>query len=612
MAEKTQRQFLKKNNMIKSVCSLLVFNYKTLLLFLLSFMAFSIFCLNTFVDLVGYICYEYSGISYLAPDNLLYFFSSPLVIVLVLIAFVVLAIVNIFNISALIYIFRMSYLRKKTRLRDVFANSFNTCKRVCHPKNWIIILIVLFILKYVGILSAVNPALQVVIPEFIEDFIMANAVLKPLYIVANIVFFILSLVFVFSFPIFVLSDTSFAKSVKKSKVFFKYIPITLLTYAITTVIFAVLSVSLSGAASALITSVAGYFSDGMNNLIVTHSGTVTQIIVSILAFIMFPAVSMAVLSSLFFLYREFFKTADDIKLTEDNRHRIHIPSFIVVMVLSVSVLAVNVIAKTDDMYYAFRNSQRPEIAAHRGDSVKCPENTMPAFLAALEVNSDWIELDVHQTKDDYIIVSHDDNILRVSGKDTCVHENTYADLMQLDVGSWFGEKFSYVRFSTLEEVLNTVKEKSNKAKLQIEIKPTEFDKNIEQRVTDIIEKCGMADRCVIISLKDTPLKKVKEIKSDAEVAYTMPIAFGNIDEIKWSDCFSIEATNITANTVERIHKANKKCYVWTVNTPENVQHLVDCNVDVILTDNPVMLREALDHADYKGGISKFIRMCLYQ
>ena len=610
MKKKIYTQFMKDSN--KSVFEMLLYNWKTLLLFSFAFMLVSIFCVNTFVDWMGAICFEHSGVQYIGPDNLFSFLTKPIVIALLLIMYVLLTFVNIFNISGLIYICRMSYLHKKVRLREVAAKALNTCRRVCHPRNWLAILAIMLLLKYAGIISATNPALKLVIPEFIEDFIMANSILKPIYIGFNIVLILLSLVYVFSFPIFVLSDMSFAKALKKSRSFFRYIPSTFIIIAITRLIFWILSVSAAGAVSALLTSLANNFSDGINNMIVTHSGTVTQVILSILSFFVLPAAGMAVISTLYFLDRDNHGVTSDVPLTDENKYRLHIPSFAVIMIVGLLLVGANITLQSDDMYYAFDDSARPGITAHRGDSINYPENTMPAFEAALEFNPEWMEFDVHQTKDDVIIVSHDDNILRVSGKDTCVHENTYADLMQLDVGSWFKKDFSDVRFSTLAEVLNKVKEKNDKIKLQIEIKPTEFDQNIEKRVTDIIDECGMTDRCIITSLKDAPLRKIKEIRPDVITVYSMALARGSIDTIEWSDYYTIEASNVTAYLVDRIHKANKKCFAWTVNTPENVQHLVDCNVDSILTDNPVMLREALDHADYKGGISKFIRMCLYQ
>ena len=54
--------------------------------------------------------------------------------------------------------------------------------------------------------------------------------------------------------------------------------------------------------------------------------------------------------------------------------------------------------------------------AHRGASGDAPENTLAAFRLAAEVGADGIELDVHFSKDHQIVVTHDDNVIRVTGQ----------------------------------------------------------------------------------------------------------------------------------------------------------------------------------------------------
>ena len=64
-----------------------------------------------------------------------------------------------------------------------------------------------------------------------------------------------------------------------------------------------------------------------------------------------------------------------------------------------------------------------EITAHRGDSLKALENTLPAFEKAIESGSDWIELDVNETKDNVPVVFHDCNLKRIMGKDAKIRDD---------------------------------------------------------------------------------------------------------------------------------------------------------------------------------------------
>ena len=54
------------------------------------------------------------------------------------------------------------------------------------------------------------------------------------------------------------------------------------------------------------------------------------------------------------------------------------------------------------------------IWAHRGARTEAPENTLEAFALAAEQGADGIELDVHMTADEEIVVAHDDTLERVS------------------------------------------------------------------------------------------------------------------------------------------------------------------------------------------------------
>ena len=89
----------------------------------------------------------------------------------------------------------------------------------------------------------------------------------------------------------------------------------------------------------------------------------------------------------------------------------------------------------------------PRSLAHRGDSRNYPENTEPAFLAAVELGVDVVETDVHLTADGKIIIWHDDSLERVSGDPRKIRDLTTEELMAIDAGARFtrdnGKTFPY-------------------------------------------------------------------------------------------------------------------------------------------------------------------------
>ena len=76
-------------------------------------------------------------------------------------------------------------------------------------------------------------------------------------------------------------------------------------------------------------------------------------------------------------------------------------------------------------------SQKVEITAHRGDSVKALENTLPAFEKAIESGADWIELDVKETRDNVPVVFHDSSLKRLMGQDGTIREMTLEEMEAL-------------------------------------------------------------------------------------------------------------------------------------------------------------------------------------
>src|SRR6185295_6329835 len=77
------------------------------------------------------------------------------------------------------------------------------------------------------------------------------------------------------------------------------------------------------------------------------------------------------------------------------------------------------------------------VVAHRGLSASAPENTMTAFKLAAEAGCDLIEFDVHLTKDDQLVVIHDDTLERTTNGTGYVRDHTLAEIKALDASNGF-------------------------------------------------------------------------------------------------------------------------------------------------------------------------------
>jgi len=94
------------------------------------------------------------------------------------------------------------------------------------------------------------------------------------------------------------------------------------------------------------------------------------------------------------------------------------------------------------------------LCAHRGAMQTHPENTIPAFHAAIRAGAHMIEFDVCNTKDNEMVVLHDSSVDRTTNGKGKVADLTLAEIKKLDAGSWKAPKFAGERIPTLEEVLD--------------------------------------------------------------------------------------------------------------------------------------------------------------
>ena len=230
------------------------------------------------------------------------------------------------------------------------------------------------------------------------------------------------------------------------------------------------------------------------------------------------------------------------------------------------------------------------VIAHRGASRAAPENTLSAMKKAIEFGADYAECDVFQTKDGEIVLFHDEEMERTTGKEGMIWEYALAELKELEVGSWFSEEFRGEPIPTLREVVRLVK---GNIKLNIEVKVSGKDPDIAQKVVDIIRSEDFEKECMVTSFEKPVIEKVKEIAPDLATGFIFdeehpPDIFAGNWEIVCS-----KRNIVDEEFVQKAKQSGKKLFVWTVNYPEEMRKFIDLGVDGIITDIPDILKEVL-------------------
>ena len=242
-----------------------------------------------------------------------------------------------------------------------------------------------------------------------------------------------------------------------------------------------------------------------------------------------------------------------------------------------------------------------QITAHRGASKAAPENTMYAFQAALDSDADYIELDVQLTKDEQLVVFHDEKIDRVSNKKGSLNNYTYAELQRISVGEWFGDgQFADARVPLFSDVLELV---GHDILLNIEIKDHGNTSLTVQKTVELIQQYDIVSSCYITSFSYKALKQVKQldprIKTGLIANAITTMAF---NQLKYIDALSLNHLLVNQAVINSAHQSGKRVFVWTVDRPSEMQNMIALGVDNIITNRPDKAAEAVYSRSLGGTV----------
>ncbi len=230
-----------------------------------------------------------------------------------------------------------------------------------------------------------------------------------------------------------------------------------------------------------------------------------------------------------------------------------------------------------------------EIIAHRGASADAPENTLAAMRQAIDYATDWVEIDVQETSDDQVVVFHDSDFMKLANVDLKIWDATMADLESIDIGSHKDPAFHAERVPTLAELLTVCKDKT---KVVIELKYYGHDKDLEQRVLDIVNGHDMSSDVMYMSLNINAVNKIKQLDPNCRAGLLLSVLGGKIQDTK-ADFLAVNAMFVNRSFIQRAHASGKEVYVWTINDAVTMSRMIGIGVDGLITDKPDLARRVL-------------------
>lgn len=155
------------------------------------------------------------------------------------------------------------------------------------------------------------------------------------------------------------------------------------------------------------------------------------------------------------------------------------------------------------------------IVAHRGASYLAPENTITAFLRAIEIGADGIETDVQVTADRKLVIHHNYSIDGTANATGKIADMTLKELKELDFGSYKGAEFKGERIATLEECLTATRPLKL---VNIELKaPVDRSVPYVEMVVDAVKAHDMVEQTVISAFDHSLLREVKHLCPELRV-----------------------------------------------------------------------------------------------
>ena len=238
--------------------------------------------------------------------------------------------------------------------------------------------------------------------------------------------------------------------------------------------------------------------------------------------------------------------------------------------------------------------------AHRGFSGNYPENTLLAFEKAIEAGADGAELDVHLTKDNEVVVIHDERIDRTTDGEGFVADYTYEELTAYDASATFKGVYGFNKIPTLREYFELVKPVEGFI-TNIELK-TGYNEypGIEKAVYDLIKEFYLEDRIIISSFNHHSVMRFKSIAPDIKCGYLTGdwiYNFGEYAKKRGVECVHPHYITLNPDSVTEIKSNNIQINTWTVNTPEEVERLYKLGVDAVISNYPDMAKTVIERLD---------------
>ncbi|MGH8542394.1 MAG: glycerophosphodiester phosphodiesterase [Gammaproteobacteria bacterium] len=237
----------------------------------------------------------------------------------------------------------------------------------------------------------------------------------------------------------------------------------------------------------------------------------------------------------------------------------------------------------------------PMVVAHRGANVDLPEQSLAAYVRAVEVGADAVECDVRITKDGHLVCHHDRTVDRTSDGTGAIADLTLAELQKLNFAKTApspdsGERHQIVTFVSLLRLLS---EAPQKVKLLVEAKhPSRFGAKVEHALHAALSEFPAVD-ATVMSFARAAVARYRALDPDVPLVWLFEYPMGAPPPAAGIVGPKLELIQAKPKVLQRAVDSGRQAYVWTANTPDEVRYVRDVGAAAVITDDPEMALKAL-------------------
>ncbi|WP_412989301.1 glycerophosphoryl diester phosphodiesterase membrane domain-containing protein [Pediococcus siamensis] len=243
---------------------------------------------------------------------------------------------------------------------------------------------------------------------------------------------------------------------------------------------------------------------------------------------------------------------------------------------------------------------QPLTISHRGvDNENGVQNTIPALIKTSKEKPDYVEMDLHETKDHQFVVMHDENLKQLTGVNKAPYQLKLKQLTRLKAHE-NGHVAPVASFDTYLRAAET-----HHQKLLVELKTTAHDsKNMLTRFDRRYAHRLMADHDMVHSLDYQVISGLKKLTPKLKVSYILPynLTFPQTS----ADAYTMEETTLNSAFVTQVHYNHQAVFAWTINDRDDMTKMFFLNVDGVVTDKLTLLKQTIksnfDHPSYASRL----------